>query len=404
MRVLIADKLSSVGQARLNAESIEVHVDATLKGDTLTAALKDRDPDVLVVRSTRVESDQIGASGALSLIVRAGAGVNTIDLAAASDRGIFIANCPGKNSVAVAELAMGLMLAVDRHIPAGTADLKQGSWNKGRYSAASGLAGRTLGVLGLGGIGRAVAVRASSFDMPVIAWSRSLTKAQAEALGVRRADSPQQLAELADILTVHLALNDDTRGLVDAEMLASLGDNGMLINTSRADVVDSTALMAALDRGLKAGLDVFPDEPSGKHGTFDSPIARHPNVVGTHHIGASTQQAQDAVAHAVADIILGYNTTGEIQNCVNLDRHTRAEFMLVVRHKDRVGVLAAVLDTLRKRQLNVQEMENRIFAGGRAAVANIQISGTAPDDVVTALKNHDHILNVSLVRLFPESK
>jgi D-3-phosphoglycerate dehydrogenase / 2-oxoglutarate reductase len=294
------------------------------------------------------------------------------------------------------------MLAVDRHIPAGTADLKQGNWNKGRYSAASGLAGRTLGILGMGGIGQAVTARAHSFDMKVIAWSRSLTEAQAESMGVTRANTPRDVALAADILTVHLALTDDTRGLVDTTLLAALGDDGLLINTSRAPVVDSNALMAALDRGLRAGLDVFPDEPSTKVGAIDSPLARHPNVVGTHHIGASTQQAQDAVAHAVADIVDRYANTGDVPNCVNLARQTLAEHMLVVRHEDQVGVLAAVLDGLRKRNINVQEMENRIFAGGRAAVARIQISGDVPTDLLAGLKGHAHILNISLVRLQTE--
>ena len=235
--------------------------------------------------------------------------------------------------------------------------------------------------------------------MPVVAWSRSLTPEQAKGMGIGYATSPLEVARASDILTVHTALEDATRGLIDASILQALGDDGIFINTARAEVVDDDALMAALERGLRAGLDVFPDEPSGKQGDYEHPIAQHPNVVGTHHIGASTQQAQDAVAAAVCEIVDTYHHTGSVPNVVNLSQKTRANSVLAVRHLDKVGVLAAVLEALRKRGINVQEMDNRIFEGGLAASARIHLSGAIPDELVSALLAHEHILNVSVVEL-----
>lgn len=402
MRVLIADKLAALAADRLSAHAFDWHAEPSLKDDTLTEALAARNPEVLVVRSTKVRREHVEAAPALTLVVRAGAGVNTIDLDACAERGVFVANCPGRNSIAVAELTFGLLLAVDRHLASGVADLRAGRWNKGAYSKADGLAGKTLGILGMGGIGTEVARRARAFGMPVVAWSRSLTPEAAADLGVRHAASPLDVARAADVLTVHTALSDGTRGLVGAALLEALGDDGILLNTSRAEVVDSDALMAALDRGLRAGLDVFPDEPGGKEGPFDSPLAKHPNVVGSHHIGASTQQAQDSVATAVCEIVETFAATGNVPNVVNLARRTAADHVLNIRHMDRVGVLAAVLEALRTRGINVQEMDNRIFAGGKAASARIHVAGTIPDELIEAMLAHEHILNVSVVALDPD--
>jgi len=381
----------------------ETEIDPTLQGDALEERLGSWSPSVLVVRSTRVEARHVTAAPRLSLVVRAGAGVNTIDLDACSAAGVFVANCPGKNAVAVAELAMGLILALDRRIPDNVIDLRAGTWNKGLYSKGTGLAGRTVGVLGMGRIGAALAKRAQAFDMKVIAWSRSLTEARAKALGLRRAESPEDLARQSDILSVHLAATPETRGLVDERVLDALGSDGLLINTARADVIDHQALAQALDRGLRAGLDVFPDEPKGKQGPFESAIATHPNVYGTHHIGASTTQAQNAVAAEVCRIIEGFRLTGTVDNCVNLRRQSAADHVLVVRHMDRVGVLAGVLDTLRRADINVQEMENTIFAGAKAASARIQVTGIVDDRLVEALRIDKNVLNVSAVPLTESS-
>lgn len=397
MRVLFADKLPDRARTRLAAAGFEVIVEPGLHGAEMTARLAELAPEVLVVRSTKVLSEHVEACAALSLVVRGGAGVNTIDLDACSARGVFVANCPGKNAVAVAELTFGLMLALDRHVVDGALDLRAGRWNKGAYSKAEGLKGRTLGLLGLGGIGQAVARRAAAFGMPVVAWSRSLTDEGAVALGVQRAATPEDVARAADIVSVHLALTAETRELVGESVFEAMRHGAMFLNTSRAEVVNEDALLAALDgKGVRAGLDVFSGEPATKEGAFAHALAVHPRVVGSHHIGASTNQAQEAVGDEVCRIVEGFRDVGRVYNCVNTLVRSTADHRVVVRHRDRVGVLAAILDVLRIQHINVQEMENLVFPGG-AAIARIQVAGTPADDLGERLGAVDHVLHASIV-------
>lgn len=399
MRVLFADKLVDRARVRLASQGFEVRAEAGLSGDSLVDAVRSWKPEVLVVRSTKV-SAAVMDGGALSLIVRAGAGVNTIDVPAASTRGIFVTNCPGKNADAVAELAIGLMVAVDRQIADNTIDLRNGRWAKGRYSKAHGLRGRTLGILGLGQIGEETAKRAKAFGMPVIAWSRSLTDERAEALGIRRFASPEEVAQRADVLSVHLAATQQTKGFVGSSVFEAMKHGAIFLNTSRSEVVDEAALRQALDtKGIRAGLDVYSGEPSGNDGEFHDPLAKHPSVTGTHHIGASTNQAQEAVADEACRIIEVFRATGRAPNCVNLEERGTSTHALVVRHLDRVGVLAAVLGALRGANRNVGAMENTIFTGGGAASARIGIDGAPDEATVAAISALPDVLHVSVVQL-----
>lgn len=397
MKVLLADELAPLAMAQLQQAAHEVVSCVGAKGDELERVLREHQPEALIVRSTKVEARHLGASRALSLVVRAGAGVNTIDLEAAGALGVFVSNCPGKNAAAVAELTLGLILALDRHLPDNVIEARAGRWCKGRFSEAAGLKGRTLGVIGMGQIGQDVAARAAAFGMQVVAWSRSLSPERAEALGVRYAGSPVEVAARCDVLTVHVALSGATRGIVSGEVLGALRDGACVINTSRAEVLDEAALLSALDAGrLRAGLDVFHAEPAGSSGSFESALAQHPRVYLTHHIGASTQEAQDSVAEEAARVVNEFARTGSAPNCVNLVRETSATECLIVRHHDRVGALAGVLDLLREAGINVQEMNNTIFAGGKAAVARIQVAGGAAA-VVEQLSALPEVLHVAFV-------
>ncbi len=404
MKILIADAFETSGLDALRAAGCDVLYEPDLKDTALEARIQASGARVLVVRSTRVGAAALEA-GALALVVRAGAGYNTIDVATASRRGIYVSNCPGKNAVAVAELTMGLILAVDRRIPDNVADFRAGRWNKKEYSTARGLAGRTLGLLGYGNIGHEVALRAHAFAMPIVVWSRRFASGGALAadsdVPIRVAASPEELAAEADILSVHLALAPETRRFVNAAILERLKPGSYFINTSRAEVVDAEALRDAVaSRGIKAGLDVFDDEPSGSTGEFGSPLSALPGVYGTHHIGASTDQAQQAIAAETVRVVLAFKTTGRVPNVVNLATKTPATHRLIVRHRDRPGVLAHVFEHLRQGGVNVQETENVIFAGAEAAVARINLDAGPSDRLVDAIRSgNDDIIDLSVVAL-----
>ncbi len=400
MKVLIADKFEQSGLDGLRSIGCEVVFQPDLKDEALVAGIGETRPDVLVVRSTKVTEEMMDA-GALKLIVRAGAGYNTIDVAAASRRGIYVSNCPGKNSVAVAELAFALMLALDRRIADNVIELRAGQWNKKEFSKARGLYGRTLGLIGVGKIGQEMIPRARAFGMHVIAWSRSLTPERAIVLGVEHKETPQEVAREADVVSVHLALKPDTRSLIGADVLNSMKEGAYFINTSRGEVVDQAALVHAMQaRGIRAGLDVYANEPAGGTGEFADEIAREANLYGTHHIGASTEQAQEAIAAETVRIVQTFQETGEVPNVVNLAARTPATHMLVVRHRDRPGVLAHVLEAIKTADINVQEMENIIFEGSEAAVARINLESAPNDETMNKLKSENaDIIELNLIEL-----
>jgi D-3-phosphoglycerate dehydrogenase len=403
MLVLVADKFPSEGLERLRAAGAEVLYEPDARGESLTESVRTSGAEVLVVRSTEVPGATLRA-GRLGLVVRAGAGVNTIDVATASELGIHVANCPGKNSIAVAELALGLLVALDRRIVDNTTDLRAGTWNKQEYSKSRGLFGRTLGVIGTGSIGRELIARARACGMRVVAWSRSLDDATARALGVERLDSPAAVAAAADAVSVHLALKPATRGLVGAEVFAAMRPGALFVNTSRAEVVDEAALLAAVrDKKVRAAVDVFAGEPAGGTGTVESALFREPGIIGTHHIGASTDQAQQAIADETARIVAEYVTTGRVPSSVNVARRTPATHLLVVRHRDRVGVLAHVFGRLKDAGINVQQTENIVFDGAAAAMARIQLDQAPASETLEAIRaGCEDILELKLVEIAPE--
>jgi D-3-phosphoglycerate dehydrogenase len=400
MQVLIADKFEQSGRDGLQAIGCEISYQPDLKDEALVDAIRQLNPDVLVVRGTKV-TEQMLAVGQLKLVVRAGAGYNTIDVGAASRRGIYVSNCPGKNSIAVAELAFALILALDRRIPDNVITLRRGEWNKKEFSKAAGLFGRTLGLIGVGKIGQEMIPRAHAFGMPVIAWSRSLTAERAEALGIEYRSDPLAIARESDVISVHLALQPDTRNFIAAEFLAAMRPHAYLINTARGEVVDQAALIEAMrTRGLRVGLDVFANEPTAAVSEFSDPIREEANLYGTHHIGASTDQAQEAIAAESVRIVREFRETGKVPNVVNLARQTPATYRLVVRHRDRPGVLAAVLDALKAEQINVQEMENIVFDGAEAAVARINLDKAPTDGALSSLQSSNgNIIELDLLKL-----
>lgn len=394
MKILIADKLSDTAVNTLQSEGFTVLMDPDLTAETLPEAISIY--DVLVVRSTKVTKETIEKGEKLSLIIRAGAGINTIDLATASRLGIHVANCPGKNTAAVAELVMGLMIAADRRIADATADLRAGKWNKKLYSKASGIKGRTISIIGFGAIGRAVADRSRSFDMSVAAWSRSLTPERAEELDIEYCATPLDAAAKASVVTVHLAASADTTHFIGTEFFEEMQDGAIFINTSRGEIVDTAALKKAISsKGIKAALDVYEDEPAATSKDFkDLELAGM--ITGTHHIGASTDEATEAIAAETVRIIKVYRETGTPPNAVNLREKSPAEISLVVRHFNRVGVLANVLDEIRTAGINIEEMQNSIFEENKAAVCTIKLDDMPNEKLISRIAAEENIINVSI--------
>ncbi|MBK9314342.1 MAG: hydroxyacid dehydrogenase [Acidobacteria bacterium] len=386
MKVLIADKFEESGIEGLKAIGCDVVCDPNLKDEMLVDAVRQTQADVLIVRSTRVTEAVLDA-GRLSLVVRAGAGYNTIDVKAASARGIYVSNCPGKNAIAVAELAFGLILALDRRIADNVSDLRDGKWDKKEYGKARGLHGRTLGLIGLGRIGCEMIARAKAFGMNVIGWSRSLTPEAAAEMGISFRQTFIEVANDCDILSIHLALAPDTLGVINSDIFEVMKPGSFVINTSRAEIIDQAALTQAIKiKGIRAGLDVFAEEPAVATGDFTDPIVQLPGVYGTHHIGASTDQAQEAIAGETVRVIRTFKETGKVPNVVNLTDRSPATHMLVVRHRDRPGVLAHVFDRIKANQINVQEMENIVFEGAEAAIARIALDAELSADILTSIQ------------------
>lgn len=318
MKILIADKFEAFGIAQLKEITDHVVCEPDLKDDTLTKRIADFDPTILIVRSTKVQPPQLDAGKSLKLVIRAGSGVDTIDVAHATKRGVKVANCPGMNAIAVAELVMALMLSLDRRIPDNVADLRAHKWNKKEYSKAAGLKGRTLGIVGMGRIGTAVAKRALAFEMNVLWYDvipnlRPLDDPHCKRVGL------DEVFQKSDIVTLHVPGTGDTKHLVNAQRLATMKKGALLINTSRASVIDEPAVLAALKSGQLKGLavDVYENEPAADAKETSSPLCDAHNVYGTHHIGASTDQAQSAVAEETVRIVREFKRTGQAINTVN---------------------------------------------------------------------------------------
>lgn len=400
-RVLIADKFDKVGIDGLKDLGLDVVVRPDLKPDELGDVLHEVDPNILIVRSKKVGENAMKKAPRLALVIRAGAGIDTIDLAAASRLGIFVSNCPGKNSIAVAELVMALLLSLDRRVADQVIELRRGEWNKGEYSKARGVYGRTLGIVGLGQIGREIAKRALSFGMKVIAWSRQLTLQDCLELGIDYAETPLDVARQADAVTVNVASTPETKHLVNAEFLGAMRPGAYLINTSRGSVVDEAALLDAMaTKGIRCGLDVYQGEPGTSKGQFDSVLAKSAGVYGTHHIGASTDQAQTAIAHEVIRIVRQFTKSGVALHCVNRLAKSSATHVLSVRHQNKPGVLAHVFRVLYDEKINVEEVENIAYHGSEAASARVHVTGLPSQHAIDEIKDgNPDVISVDLTEL-----
>jgi D-3-phosphoglycerate dehydrogenase len=313
-KVLISDEMSSRAAEVLSAsDAVEVDVRAGLDPGDLLSVIGDYNG--LLVRSrTKVTAEVLAAAANLKLIGRAGIGVDNIDLAEASRRGVLVENAPSGNSVTTAEHAISLLLSLARHIPQATASLKAGKWEKKKLKGRE-MMDKTLGVVGLGNIGRIVASRARGLKMKLIGYDPFLGREAAERIGVELLDL-DELFTRADAITVHTPLTDQTRAMIGAEAFAKMKDGVMIVNAARGGIVDERALLDALDSGKVwgAALDVFTEEPP----LADHPLLAHPRLICTPHLGASTREAQEKVAVEVASQVVAFAERGEIRNAINM--------------------------------------------------------------------------------------
>ena len=339
-RVLISDKLESPGLDVLRQAGIEIDERHGLSGAALQEAI--RAADGVIVRSgTRITADLLENPGRLRAVVRAGVGVDNIDVAAATRRGIVVMNTPGGNTVSAAEHTVALLMALARHIPSADASVRQGTWERNKLVGTQ-LAGKTLGVVGLGRIGREVARRAAGMDMKVLGYDPFMAPDKAAQLGIESVPELEQLLPRCDFLTVHTPLTDETRDLIGARALALMKRGARVINCARGGIINEEALAEALRSGHPAGaaLDVFVNEPPPP----DHPLLKLPNVILTPHLGASTVEAQTSVALEAAQLLVDFLTRGVVQFAVNMaavDRTELDELRLYVDMARRLGLLHA---------------------------------------------------------------
>lgn len=404
MRLLIADKLHPRAIDELRALPLEVEYAPDTTSEQLEERLKGF--GILVVRSTPVTAKAIEATRGLNLIIRAGAQVQTIDVRAASKRGVYVANCPGKNATAVAELVYGMMIALDRRIVDATASLRDHKWQRAEFAKAEGLWGKTIGIAGFGAIGREVAMRARSFGLEPLAWGRALSATRAKEAGATYVNSLDELAARSQILTLHLALNERTRGIISERVIGKLPRHAMLINTARADLVDHAAMHRAVhERALRVALDVHENEPKGPGQPYDAKgfdIASTADggfIYGTPHISASTDQAQLAIATETVRVIRSFLLEGNVPNVVNVVNASSARFLLVIRMMDKVGTFANVLNVIKRHGINIEEVANTVFDGGTASCAKLRVVSRPSEACLSEIGAFEEVLHVDVVTL-----
>ena len=286
------------------------------------------------------------------------------------------------------------MLAIDRRIADGVIDLREGIWNKNCIRKPKGP--QTMGIIGLGDIGLSVAERAKAFGINVIGERKSGRTPQVEQkirqIGIKLVDTKEDLVSQSNIVSVHVPYNNETHGLINRDLLQYFMDDAILINTSRGEIVDEEALLEAINGILKLALTS--SEMNQQRERVASAHKLPPSVVGSHHIGEFT--SSKAISQGILDVITSFEQ-GSPLNCVNQSPAGDGTSQVRVRHLDRVGVLASVLSSLRSAELNVQYMDNKVFAGKNAAVSTIEVAGNIPSDLYENLLSLDNVLGVSLL-------
>jgi D-3-phosphoglycerate dehydrogenase/(S)-sulfolactate dehydrogenase len=336
-RVLVADDLSAEGVEILRKAGLQVDVRVGMKPEELEAAVGDY--HAIAVRSaTKITAKVLEKASLLRVVGRAGVGVDNVDLESATRRGVVVMNTPGGSSVTVAELALAMMLALSRHIAQATSSIKGGKWEKKRFQGHE-LSGKTLGVVGIGNIGSVVVDRARAMKMHVVAFDPFVSEEAAAKMGVELVPL-EQVWKRADVISLHVPFTEKTRNVVNADTLAQMKKGVLLVNCARGGLVDEKALADALGSGHVGGaaLDVFEKEPVAP----DHPLLKLDNFICTPHLGASTEEAQAAVAVAIAEQLAAFLTRGEVKNAVNVPSMSREALERFGPYLDLAGKLGSL--------------------------------------------------------------
>jgi D-3-phosphoglycerate dehydrogenase len=395
MQMLVACELPDFAQSELRSLGVKLAYEPAVTAEQLPRLIGST--TILVVDTLRVTPEAIAAARNLQMIIRAGFGPGQISVEEASMQGIFVVHCPEKDAAALAEMTFALLLALDRRIVENTETLREGRWNRAQFTGARGLAGRSLGVLGLGRVGREVAGRARAFGMTVLGWSPTLTPERAAEWGVEFCNWPRDLARRSDMVSVHAGPEAGEQHLVDAEFLDSLPIGAYLVHVGPPTAIDEAALVDAIPRRqLRVALDVHAGEPSGDTGKFRSRVLALPGVLGTHHVGGITAQMRDAVAREIVRLTRAFVVNGEVQNCLNLAERSPATWQLLLRVRDAVGVMASILDSIRADGINAEEISSRVFTGAKAAWCTIALDERPSTEALDAIRALPDVLHLEL--------
>jgi D-3-phosphoglycerate dehydrogenase len=393
MKIVVACELPDPALDELRTLTPDVHYLPQASPSELRDSLADA--GILIVGTTRVSPELITRAPVLQMIVHAGSGPGDVAVEDASAAGVFVTHCPDKDAEAIAELTLGLILALDRRIVSNTVALRENRWTRGESTDARGLYNRTLGILGYGAVGRLVAQRALAFGMRVRAWSPEPVDTPPE-FNIEFCNWPRELARDCDVIAV-LPAGDPNELLVDAAFLQSMPDGAYLVHVGHPGAVDEAALARAVEqRHLRVALDVCSSEPAGDTGRFRWRFGDLVNVIGTQHIGSLTAQARQATADEVVHIVRSFVVSGEVLNCLNLCDRSPATWQLVLRGRDQVGVMAAILDAIRADGINAQEMASRVFTGAKAAWCVIALEERPSTEALESIRALPDVLHLEL--------
>lgn len=380
-KILIADSLAPNVVKRLEEEGCKVRMDPSISEKSLPNEINDY--DILVVRSTKVTRLAIESAKSLKLIIRAGAGVNTIDINAASEKGIYVTNTPGCNSDAVAELTIGHLIACDRQIVQNSINLRNGEWKKENYLNCCGLKGRTLGLLGAGNVAQRVIKIAHAIGMEVIVWSYFFDENDAARLGVTRVLDKMDVARNSDAISIHIPYTSETHHLISKEFFDAMKPGAIIVNTARGEIIDTKALAEAIkEKGIKAGLDVYENEPASSSSSFDQSDFAQIISSSTCHIGGSTKQASELIANETINVVMTYIKTGKVLNCVNIENDPNCDSILSIRHK---GALSQIIQFITKNNAQILSMNNELLKGGEGQICTIKIKGNCDNKDITSI-------------------